>query len=181
MANIDEEDVARVLWYWEVCLGDAPAEGGGGGIVDDTEGVETRNGSSILYGTPLNNCQMQLRCCEHPAPLTFTGRHRSCSRLFHHLWEDVSTPSIASSTLSQVSVVNFHVRHASQPKQDAKQGRFEKQQSYPRPSTSEREISKACFQDGPTRSRLVFGPVGPHQRPSSRSINRQRLCSAEKQ
>lgn len=53
MADVDKEDMTWVLWLREVGFGDAPAEGGGGGVVDDTEGVEAGDGGSILDGAAL--------------------------------------------------------------------------------------------------------------------------------
>ena len=56
MTDVDEEDMAWVLWFWEVGFCDAPAESGGSGVVDDAEGVEPCDGGCILYGAPLYIC-----------------------------------------------------------------------------------------------------------------------------
>ena len=53
MTNIDKEDVTWVLWFWEVRFGYSPVESGGGGIVDDAEGVETGDGGGVLDGSAL--------------------------------------------------------------------------------------------------------------------------------
>ena len=56
MTDIDKENMSGILWFGEVGFCYPPAEGGSGGVVDDTKGVETGDGSSVLDGAPLNVC-----------------------------------------------------------------------------------------------------------------------------
>jgi hypothetical protein len=53
VAYVDKDDVSWVFWVWEIGFCDAIAEGDGGGVVDDTEGVETCDGSCVEDGSSL--------------------------------------------------------------------------------------------------------------------------------
>ena len=54
VADIDECDVAGVLWVWEIRFGDSIAEGDGGRVIDETEAVETGDGGGVEDGAALD-------------------------------------------------------------------------------------------------------------------------------
>ena len=47
VSDVDEDNMARILGFRKISLGDTVAKGDGSGIVDQTERVETGNGSSV--------------------------------------------------------------------------------------------------------------------------------------
>lgn len=61
MADVDENDVTRVLGFREVGFGDTPSEGDSGGVVDEAEDVEVGNlggikeSSSLYVSVPTGN------------------------------------------------------------------------------------------------------------------------------
>ena len=54
VAYIDECDVARVLWFWEIRFGDSIAESDGSGVINEAKAVEAGDGSGVEEGTALD-------------------------------------------------------------------------------------------------------------------------------